>query len=140
MSSYLVVSDGGSRGNPGPAASAFVVFINNQQVFQGGFYWGKKTNNQAEYLALLMALKWLGNQNLTSDDEVIFRSDSELMIRQLQGKYKVRSPQIKPLFEQVKDFLNNLSQKGVRVTLEHKLRQHTHLADSLLNQVLDLVV
>ncbi len=139
MSSYLVISDGGSRGNPGPAASAFVVFQNSKQSFMAGFYWGERTNNQAEYLALIMALEWLKGEDLSSRDEVTLRSDSELMIKQLTGKYKVKSPQIRILFEKSRQLLQDLSQRGISFRLEHKLRQHTYLADSLLNKILDLV-
>ncbi len=139
MSSYLIVSDGGSRGNPGPAASAFVVFQDGKQNFMAGFYWGRKTNNQAEYLALIMALEWLKKEDLSPKDEITFRSDSELMIRQLKGEYKVKSPQIRILFEKSRQLLQSLSERGVSFRLEHKLRQHTHSADSLLNKILDMV-
>ncbi len=136
MANYLIVCDGGARGNPGPSASAFVVFKDNKKIFSAGFYWGQKTNNQAEYLSLLMALNWLLEQNFELTDKIIVRMDSKLVVNQVLGSYKIKAQHLKPLVKQSQQLLSQLK-KRLPTKLNHKLRSETHSADSLLNQILD---
>ena len=139
--SWLIVVDGGSRGNPGPAASGFVVLQNDKVVFEAGFYWGIKTNNQAEYLGLLMVLGWIKkNIDKLDGSEVVIRMDSELVVSQVNGVYKVKSAKMKPLYDKVKKMIKELGGGGVNIKIEHQLRQATEEADRIVNEVLDLVL
>ena len=85
-----IFCDGGARGNPGPAAAAFVVFSGNKTLAKEGKYLGSTTNNQAEYNAVLLAMKWLlKNKSNIDGKKVDFYLDSELVVKQLMGEYKV---------------------------------------------------
>lgn len=133
-------TDGGSRGNPGPAASAFVVSgKNNQIIASRGIYLGITTNNQAEYLAVANALIWL-NQYLNrlpaadSISTVAFFLDSQLVVNQLIGKYKIKSPELAPIIAQI----NIAKQKLLTpVNFQYIPREQNKIADRLVNQVLD---
>ncbi len=139
--SWLIIVDGGARGNPGPAASGFVVIRNDKVVFEAGFYWGVKTNNQAEYLGLLMVLGWVKrNMDKLDEDEVVIRMDSELVVSQVSGMYKVKSAKMRPLHDKVRKVIEELKKGGIRIKLEHELRQATEEADRIVNEVLDLIV
>ncbi|KKQ24896.1 MAG: ribonuclease HI, ribonuclease HI, partial [Microgenomates group bacterium GW2011_GWC1_37_12b] len=84
-----IFTDGGSRGNPGPAASAFVVFENNKILTKEGKFLGNATNNIAEYSALLLAVEWLNKNKLT--ENIKFFLDSELIVKQLNKTYKIKN-------------------------------------------------
>ncbi|NOY14657.1 MAG: ribonuclease HI family protein [bacterium] len=137
---WLIISDGGARGNPGPAASGFAVFKSGQMVFEAGFFWGHKTNNQAEYLGLLTVLGWILNrQPMFGGEKVVIRMDSELVVSQVNGLYKVKSANMKPLYEKVRRMMERLKDEGVEVKVEHRLRDEIAEADRLVNEVLDVV-
>ena len=94
---YIANIDGASRGNPGPAAYAVVLRDpEGKIVLELGKKIGRETNNVAEYYALLAALDYAMNQDIRA---LRIRSDSELLVRQMQGRYKVKSPDLKPLYE-----------------------------------------
>ena len=123
--------DGGSRGNPGPAAAGMV--LTNEDgttLLQAGYYLGVATNNVAEYEGLLRALRAALERGATS---VKIVSDSQLLVRQLKGEYRVRSDDLRPLYEQAKALLSRLEHWEVR----HVMREHNHRADGLVNQALD---
>jgi len=124
--------DGGSRGNPGPAAAAFVLSDSTGTQLQAkAFFLGKTTNNVAEYSGLVKALeaaKQIGTGQLT------IYSDSELLVRQVSGKYKVRSDQIRPLYLLAMDLLDHFDSWDVR----HVTRDKNKQADKLVNQALNL--
>lgn len=122
--------DGASRGNPGPGSYGFVVYQNEEILHQGYARLGMVTNNVAEYRGLIEGLKKCRELGGTS---VAVRSDSELLVRQLTGKYKVRSPLIRPLFEIAMDLARAFS----AVTFEHVPREANSLADLLANKALD---
>src|SRR5580765_4499812 len=106
--------DGGSRGNPGPAAAGVVIRNDaGQTVLAAGFFLGRTTNNQAEYQGLLHALESL---HRAAAKQVQIVSDSELMVRQINGQYKVKSPDLKPLYEEAIGALRTL-QWQIRHTL-----------------------
>lgn len=127
----VVYTDGASRGNPGPAAIGFVVQnIEGEMIYEQGRRLDVRTNNYAEYLAVVEALK-LCVQNKV--DELHLRSDSELLIRQLQGRYKVKSENIRDLFLQCQALLKQIKQ----VKLEHVRRENNERADELGNMALD---
>jgi phosphoribosylglycinamide formyltransferase 1 len=129
--SIIAYIDGGSRGNPGPAASAFVLTDpRGKQLQARAFFLGEATNNFAEYTAIhkaLEAAKSLGAGQIT------VYSDSELLVRQLNGQYKVKSDQIRPLFAQAIAMLAEFESWQVR----HVFREDNKKADGLVNLALD---
>jgi ribonuclease HI len=127
---YLIHTDGGSRGNPGPAAYAYVIECPGQPAIEEKGFLGESTNNIAEYTALIRALahaKQLGARRL------LIHSDSELMINQMNGIYKVKHPGLLPLYEEA----DRLRRDFDRVTLRHVRREHNKRADRLCNAALD---
>jgi phosphoribosylglycinamide formyltransferase-1 len=124
--------DGASRGNPGPAAAAFVLKDPaGNSLEKKAVFLGNTTNNVAEYAALVKALeavKQMGAQELT-----LF-SDSELLVKQINGEYKVKSEQIRPLFRQAVDLLSGLGNWKV----QHTMRENNAEADELANRALNL--
>lgn len=130
-----IYCDGGARGNPGPAAAAFVVVDNGKAVYKGSRYLGVTTNNVAEYKAVLMALSWLiNNSQKVGSDRVYFFLDSQLVTRQLTGDYKIKSRNLKPLLVKIK----KLEGKGnFNAIYKSVPRTKNRLADFLVNKVLD---
>ena len=93
---YTAYVDGAARGNPGPASYAVIVRApDGSTQFQIGKYLGRATNNVAEYYALIGALDYAQSQQIS---RLAVRSDSELLVRQMQGRYKVKSPDLRPLY------------------------------------------
>lgn len=131
---HLIINcDGASRGNPGPAASAFNVETKGgESIFHDSKYLGNNTNNVAEYYAILLALTWLQNQG--SVNKVDFILDSELAVKQLNGLYKVKSPNLIPLYQKVIALKNSLS---IKISFIHVKRHKNKIADKLANQELD---
>ncbi len=126
-----VYSDGAARGNPGPAgAGAVLVAPDGQVVDRLGKYLGTQTNNFAEYMGLLIGLERA--QDLGVSDVEIY-ADSELMIRQLDGKYQVKSPTLRPLYEDAKRLLKSFA----RVKLVHVPRELNKPADEMSNRAID---
>jgi probable phosphoglycerate mutase len=123
--------DGASRGNPGPAAYAVVVESSDGSKLAGfSGYLGRATNNFAEYQALLAALEYaLSNHYL----RVHVRTDSELLARQIEGVYKVKSPGLKPLQEHARQMIARLES----FSIQHVPREQNHEADQLANQALE---
>ena len=123
--------DGGARGNPGPAAAGVVLRDEGgASLLEAGYLLGTLTNNQAEYSALLIgvrAARQAGAKSLT------IYSDSELMVKQLMGEYRVKAGGLKPLFEDVQHQLLGLAQWKIH----HVLRDQNRRADELVNQALD---
>jgi len=123
--------DGGSRGNPGPSGyGAVVTDQNGGTLAELSEFLGVRTNNYAEYSGLLAVLAWaLENGHA----RVKLVSDSELMVKQIQGKYKVNSPDLKPLWQEARDRIAKL--KGFEIS--HALRHKNKEADALANQAMD---
>ncbi len=127
----ILYTDGAARGNPGPAAIGIVLTDTYGHVIQEtGKIIGRTTNNVAEYQALLHGLAMAQAHHAT---ELELRMDSELLVRQLQGSYKVRAVNLKPLFERAKKGLARFPKK----TLIHIPRELNHRADELANLALD---
>ena len=124
-------TDGGSRGNPGVAAGAFVICkMDDNVVEKSGFYIGITTNNQAEYQALLKGLQRsaeLGIRKLN-----VFM-DSELVVKQLNGLYKIKNKNLEPLFRQVKE----LAERFDEISFTHVPRALNKEADNEVNRILD---
>jgi len=129
-------TDGGARGNPGIAGYGFAIFDQDKKLLhKDSQFLGVKTNNEAEYLGIIAALTWV-TQNLSTynPDSVHLFSDSQLIVRQLQGLYKVKSPNLKPFFATAQ---NLISQIKVPLTFNDIRREYNKLADSLANEAMD---
>jgi phosphoribosylglycinamide formyltransferase-1 len=124
--------DGGSRGNPGPAAAGFVLANRQGTPLQAkGFFLGRATNNVAEYTSLIKALEGAGQMGA---EKLSVFSDSELLVKQINGEYRVKSEQIRPLYQQAVKQLGQFTQWTIR----HVPREKNKKADKLVNQALDL--
>jgi ribonuclease HI len=134
----IIFADGGSRGNPGPSAVGFVFCNEKCQTFKEySEYLGDGiTNNEAEYRGIILALKKFkavfGNK-LAKNTEIELRSDSELLINQLNGQYKILDEKIQPLFLEVW----NLKIDFKKLKFKLISREKNQEADRLVNQVLD---
>jgi ribonuclease HI len=123
--------DGGSRGNPGPAGIGVVVrAADGTALVTLGRYIGKATNNVAEYRALITAMEEAQKLGAT---KVKIRGDSELVVRQMTGVYRVKHPDLIPLHRQAKE----LFQSFESATIEHNYRERNELADKLGNLAMD---
>lgn len=131
-----VYTDGGARGNPGPAGYGLVIYDEDKKIiYQESKFLGIKTNNEAEYLGLIAALNWLReNQSQLNIRQIVFNSDSELLVRQLNHQYKVKAKNLKNYFVTVQ---NLLTQINLPSTFNHVFRQSNSLADKLANQAMD---
>ena len=131
IAAYQANVDGGSRGNPGPAAYGVVVRDpRGEIVARLKKYIGKNTNNVAEYFGLIAALDYAQNHGVRA---LRVESDSELMVKQMRGQYKVKSEELKPLFERAK----KMSQTFESFRINHVYREQNKEADALVNQALD---
>lgn len=127
----IIRTDGGARGNPGPAGAGIVITDGDgQTLFAGGFFLGHNTNNQAEYEAILRAIKLaeeLGGTHLE------IYSDSELIVKQINGQYRVKKPHLKEYYRQIIESM----EKFDSVTVQHVYRCENVLADELVNRAID---
>jgi ribonuclease H / adenosylcobalamin/alpha-ribazole phosphatase len=124
-------TDGGARGNPGPAAYGYVLEAEDGTVLAAhGETIGTATNNVAEYRALVAGLEKALELHV---DEVEVVSDSELLVKQMRGEYKVKKPTLRALWEEATDLARQL--RSVRYTAVR--REHNELADRLVNEALD---
>jgi len=178
MPKFLIYSDGGSRGNPGPAAFGFIIKPNaifnfpsgqrplgrrqfsifkqipnlnvkiQNNIVYGSGYLGETTNNQAEYNGILAALKSLqvivkpvspsqGGSEKLKVDEVECYLDSELIVRQLKGEYKIKNEGLKPLYWQIRELIMEF---GGKVSFNHIPREQNTEADRLVNEAIDEAV
>ncbi len=132
----IIHTDGGSRGNPGPAASGFVIESHDPKwKKEFGHYLGETTNNVAEYSAVVLALKKAKEllKGKVGETEVEVKADSELIVRQMAGIYRVKNPGLKLLFTEVqllKSFFKS-------VTFTHVRREKNQEADAMVNIALD---
>jgi len=124
--------DGGSRGNPGPAAGGIYLGDANtrQPVHEAGYFLGRMTNNAAEYRALLRGIAVA--RQLQPGTLAIY-SDSELLVRQINGEYRVKSQTLKPLYEQARSELAGLDAWSIH----HLRREFNERADALANRAMD---
>lgn len=134
MKKYIVYTDGGSRGNPGPAAYGFVVYDQDKkELYKEGKTIGKTTNNVAEYMGIVSALTYLLAQK-EQGIEIAFFMDSQLAARQLSGFYKVKSEHLRELFFTVKKLIQDLN---ASVTFSSVPRSQNTEADRMVNVALD---
>jgi ribonuclease HI len=131
MRRLVIYADGAARGNPGPAGIGVVIEDERGRVLKEvSQFVGRKTNNQAEYMALIQGLEEAAEYQA---DAVLVRLDSELLVHQLKGEYKVKSPLLKPLRNQAQRLLARYKVVGI----EHIERQYNRAADRLANRAID---
>lgn len=131
VAAYQANIDGGSRGNPGPAAYGVVIRDSRGEIIARlKKYIGHNTNNVAEYFGLIAALDYVQTHGVRA---MRVESDSELMVKQMRGQYKVKSADLKPLFERAK----KMSQTLESFRIDHVYREQNREADALVNQALD---
>lgn len=127
----VVYTDGGSRGNPGPSASGYVVYDRDGELlFEGGKYLGVTTNNQAEYQAVKLGLEKALELHAQA---VSFRLDSQLVANQLTGVYQIKNRDLWPIHESIKELIT----KFKKVTFTHVRREFNKEADAMVNKILD---
>ncbi|KKT02295.1 MAG: Ribonuclease H [candidate division TM6 bacterium GW2011_GWF2_43_17] len=123
--------DGASRGNPGEAGAGIVITLGGARIFQDGFYLGRGTNNEAEYWALLLGLQKVIDLSLLEHPLFIF-SDSQLLVRQIRGEYRVKNLALRRLFDRAQGLLRLCS-----YTIVHVLREYNKEADAMANKGVD---
>ncbi len=130
MTTYQIFTDGGSRGNPGMASCAFVVYDSqNKLIFQNGVSLGITTNNVAEYTAVLNAVDWMDPES-----EASFKLDSLLVVQQLKGNFKIKDAKLKVILEKILLIIKN---KKLKIFWTHIPREQNTIADLLVNNTLD---
>ena len=137
MKKIIIYTDGGSRGNPGPAAAGFLFCNEKREVFKKySECLGETTNNEAEYQAVILALKkfkaTFGNK-LAKNTAIEVKSDSELLINQLNGKYKILEPKIQTLFITIWNLKLDFKEIKFKLISREKNKE----ADKLVNEALD---
>ena len=131
VAAYRANIDGGSRGNPGPASYGVVIRDpRGEVVAKLKKYIGRSTNNVAEYYGLIAALDYAQSHGIRA---LRVESDSELLVRQMQGRYKVKSAELRPLFERAR----KMAQAFESFRIEHVYRERNAEADALANDALD---
>ena len=130
MTGVVLRTDGGSRGNPGPAGAGFVIERDGEIICRGGRFLGSVTNNVAEYEALIWGLE---NVSAMGFATVTVYADSELLVKQVNGHYRVKNEGLKPLFVRALQLLRSFS--GFKVA--HVRREQNKEADEMANQAMD---
>ena len=122
--------DGGSRGNPGPAGYGVAIERADGTIVELKEFLGTCTNNVAEYHGLLAALRWAAEHKASP---LLVRSDSELLVKQMRGEYRVKNPGLQPLYEEARALIKRIG----RVTFEHVRREFNQDAARLANAAMD---
>ena len=122
--------DGGSRGNPGPAGYGVHIEREDGTIAELKESLGLATNNVAEYSGLIAALRWAAAHGIS---KLHIRADSELLVKQMRGEYRVKSPGLQPLYEQARALTRQIGD----VTFEHVRREFNKEADRLANEAMD---
>ena len=140
MDTLFINTDGGSRGNPGPAAIGIVFFdADDKELHSHHQCIGSATNNEAEYGAIIKALElltkseWFSSNNI-SDKKVICRLDSQLVVEQINGNYKVKQDHLKALIAQIRELIEQIH---LDIQFIHIPREQNKRADKLVNLALD---
>lgn len=131
MSKGILFTDGGARGNPGPAAFSAILYDEEMQLIDldGGFE-GHATNNFAEYSGLLLGMKLAAKNGIT---ELTCNLDSELVVKQLNGQYKIKDENIKSFYSKIEKYFVNFE----KLEVHHIPRSENKYADKLVNIILD---
>lgn len=130
--------DGGARGNPGPAGIGVYATVDNKRLFSLSEYIGETTNNVAEYTAVIRCLEYLLANNIETET-IDFLLDSELVVKQVKGEYKIKKPHLQKLHLTIHRLLHHitLNQLATTVNFIHVKRELNKESDSLANQALD---
>ncbi|HEX9058614.1 MAG TPA: ribonuclease HI family protein [Clostridia bacterium] len=134
----VINTDGGSRGNPGPAAVGVVAKAQDKTLFTISKKIGENTNNVAEYTAVILAIKKIIDDKIVSE-KLKFILDSELIVKQITGLYKIKAPHLQTLRQEIVDLITlGRKEKIINlVTFTHVLREKNKEADKLVNLALD---
>lgn len=137
-SEIIINTDGGSRGNPGPAAIGVTATSSGETIFEISEFLGHETNNVAEYTAVIHSLKYLLEHDIKTE-KIIYVLDSELIARQIVGVYRVKEPRLQILNQKVKELIRKLkTNHGLKtINFQNVLRHKNKRADQLVNQALD---
>lgn len=123
--------DGAARNNPGPAGAGFYLVKNGVPIEERGMYLGIKTNNQAEYLALLLGA-YYAQLHMGPQDTLVIKADSELMVRQISGIYAIKNKELARIYSTLRRFLDTL-----HYNVKHIPREQNKIADKLANKGID---
>lgn len=129
--SFTVFVDGASRNNPGDAGAGIYIEKDGYPLEKRGFYLGVKTNNQAEYMALLLGIFFV-KKHLSAHDSLSIVSDSELLVKQIKGLYRVKQTELQQLFFMAKQML-----QSIPYSISHVLRENNIQADAMANYGID---
>lgn len=129
-----IYCDGGARGNPGPAAAAFVVEKNGKVIHKQVKFLGHATNNYAEYSAVILGLAWVSKNVIDLSEQVVFVLDSELVASQLSGIFKIKNESLRNLYFTAKNIEKKITAKIRYVSVP---RTKNKIADFLVNRTLD---
>jgi len=132
MNKLIIYTDGGARGNPGPAGAGVVIYDENKKIItrEKKYLGDNKTNNQAEYSAVILALE---KAKELKAGEIEMYLDSELVVKQLSQKYKIKDKNLGSLFVKIW----NLSQNFKKIDYHHIPREENREADRLVNKAID---
>jgi ribonuclease HI len=138
MNKLKIYTDGGSRGNPGPAGIGVYVIDQQQQVvFSQALFIGRATNNESEYKAFLASLEWLEEYSKnTSVESIEWFLDSKLVVEQINKNWKIKEDRLKNLAKQAWEHLSSINCK---YEIKHVRREYNKDADGLVNQALDAI-
>ena len=132
---WRIFVDGAARNNPGPAGAGIYITAGDETICERGYYLGKKTNNQAEYLALLLALL-ITNKEIKkrkiSNPKLVITSDSELLVKQMNKVYRVKNKELQKIKSVIDELLEDKS-----YVVKHVLREKNKIADKLANKGID---
>jgi len=127
----IIYCDGGSRGNPGPAGLGVVIYDEDNNVIEEiSEFLGVTTNNQAEYKGVLQAIK---KAKELKAKELIFYLDSELIVKQMSGEYRVKNKDLLPLYNEIRKYILEFK----KVEFNHVRREYNKEADALANKAMD---
>jgi len=133
ITTITVNSDGGSRGNPGPSASGYIIYNSFKEILEsGGSYIGITSNNIAEYTGVLLGLK-AAKKYAGVNDTILFNSDSLMVVNQMNGLYKIKNRELWPLNQEIREYLTSFKQ----VRFNHVPREDNKEADAKVNEILD---
>lgn len=128
----FIYTDGGARGNPGPAGAGAVIYKGKEKVSEVSRFLGKQTNNWAEYEALILALE--AAEPFSKNAAVTVRMDSELIVKQMRGEYRVKDAELKKQHAKVKALIE---QHFPNISFVHVRREENTEADQLANEAMD---
>lgn len=130
----VIHTDGGSRGNPGPAACAFVIESEIDLIKESSVFLGVSTNNVAEYRGVLESLNWLVHNKLPDLKQITYVLDSELVVKQIKGIYKVKDLNLQKIHKEILEKIQTLKVEIIFTNVPRNLNKR---ADFLVNQELD---